>query len=233
MRKVYKDLRKRFEMTILLFCVLIMISGCILSPSTLEKVIIRNSETDEGEQVIEFIEKYDFLDFLQIEPDNSYVYNEFDPIFYQDTKFIRNISTFLTKTVEVNKAILGREGKLGYYINCINLTHTNISDIESIVLKEHELGKFAAHPSFGFDSYNAAVKNNSEVKIIINEEMNYSLNQICEKIDIPEVFWFLYVGIGYSWSAASCESYEFSELIFVTPNFQIFGLFSVCEGLIC
>ncbi len=232
---------------ILLMVIIIVFCGCIGYPPKrdLEKYIVRIYDDTEELNVIFFVENYDFLDFIPLEENDSRVFSEFGGSPAPRGSFVRNISDFLVKAESHYDNDGLRTGVLEYVIECANFS--SYSSFTDVLQLAYQLQESQASQNLSLDwpypisnnyNFGAYYLHNTSTPIQIKSEsfyMNYFDYSNLSDIYIANLTWIALVDIRYDWSGINetCLAYDFTELILLTSDLKVIGLFSSAGGRIC
>ena len=229
----------------LLISVIIILSGCV-SPCTepkipLNEVMLRVADSQAEENVIHFIEFYDFRTFLGLNDTDRRILSDYDDSFTH-AKFMQNISLILfnSRKQYVNGENL-LTGDLFSYIACQNVTRRNYTHIDTIISEMIDHQYDSHRLFFNLASNIAAYLTSNSTQIIMEENSGnfnnyYNFTVLLSNNTEFDWYWIALVMIRYEWTCCSstnspgCYSgYLHSELLFLSPTFQILGVFAFYE----
>lgn len=237
----------RIQMKIgLIFSVVFLLSGCLLDPflypprSDLEKYLVRKYDNPDEFTVISYVEKYDFLDFVPLEENDSRVFTDFeDPL----GSFVRNISQFLINAEkDYNRSDHYYQGELYYIIDCSPSSSSDLANVLTTVKEMQETHKsenisLKSQDPIS-DSYQFAAfspQNDTTVQIISSGGITGYSGVITSNVNLTNLAWVVLLDLRYDWSGTgeTCQSFEFTEIILLTSEFAVISLFSISSGRIC
>ena len=189
---------------------IVLLSGCALGEKQLlEKNYIRIADTEELSEVINYIEKYDMLEFVNIDPNNPLVFQGFsiDPGF-----FVRNISHFLKEVENDYDHQFYYSGELDYFISGKRISSENVSSIKTIA--KQIIGDISRYfnpiEAKSFVTYYPLNSSLNETTYLTTYDDFNKVN-----MTLANSMWLVLVDLTYSWHDrfGGCETYIFEELI--------------------
>ncbi|MHA2305729.1 MAG: hypothetical protein ACXACU_10075 [Candidatus Hodarchaeales archaeon] len=190
-----------------LLCIIILFSGCIQGctdpKEPLEEVILRVAQNEDEKVLFDFIESYDYLSFLGLNQSDKRILSRYENS-PTNGKFAQNYSLLLEKAKDhytSEKDMLS--GNLFYYITCKNITWSNQSNIDEIIIDLTSYENFSYSDEFTFGGFGIAAYRLSNSTDVVIREDDYSISQVFPQTIDSEWFWIILVTLNYEWTCCS------------------------------
>ncbi|MHA2227213.1 MAG: hypothetical protein ACXAC8_18500 [Candidatus Hodarchaeales archaeon] len=192
-------------LSVCVFFVIVVLSGCVYNPRTaLKKELSRISNSEEELAVINFLEKYDFLEFTGLDYDDDGYFR-----FHWDNQFVCNISDLLVSAeTNYNERTNYFRGEILYHIASSNVSFSEREDISIL----------------NFGAFKGSEGNCS----IFDEDKDNPIPlDFWALMNLPDWFWVCTIDFQYILEQNyQLEEYYFTEIIIVTPTLKVLGLMS-------
>ena len=209
------------------FCLIVVLSGCVALPRTALNVeYSRISNSNDELAIIDFLEKYDFLEFTGLDyDDNRHVLGVRDIYSPRQDQFIGNISHLLvsSETYYLENTAF-KKGELFYNIALSNVSFSDRGNIISIAKRISQ--RMDTSDSI-LDILQFGAFKSSEDNYSIFDNENPIPQIFCTLMNLPDWFWVCALDFNCTLRQNyQQDEYNLAEIIIVTPNFEVLGLMS-------
>ncbi|UCE12734.1 MAG: hypothetical protein JSV04_11130 [Candidatus Heimdallarchaeota archaeon] len=220
-----------------LLALIFTLSGCIFAKTSLEKTFHREFPSPELEEVISFVQTCNILEFLNIDSNDSAVFQGFETDNYYQADFVQNISTFLTDAeAYYNRKREFSHGYLRFHITGQNITGINHTEILSLSETLSDSSQYFG-PTVRYGNFVAFVPNSSfqEDPEIVRNPSYQDLNDTLERVSWVTWSWLVLAEFDLDVSVrfGGCAGYGFSELLILDRNLSIFFFLAASSFPIC